>query len=384
MSLTANIYPSTIALAGNPIKLTINSSSVVSYTIRQADRTIFSGSGEGEFSVFLQDILSGILSPKHLLNESTDILLPDSTSATDIAISVQNTQGETKTLSLKVVIGGISKRLLRRLLDENSNIFTWKLLNSSVNFFKTTRTNGRIITIRETELLPIPFLYPDGALKIVAAGIETSLSGTAGQPVALNLYRLRQKLFQTNQKLASVFDIYSGSIKSCTIVITPGTVSRERYLLEFLNSYGAYERIEVTGIGNIESEIESESTYQIYDESIDDYIEARERQSARDKLQVESGYRNTEELVHLMDMLASDDIKILGLSGRNIRVNAVADNLTHAIRSTVPESIKMTLHFVDSDVRYTGSLSEDEIGNPRIHTEQFTPCLLYTSDAADE
>lgn len=375
MSLTANIYPSTIALAGNPIKLTINSSSVVSYTIRQADRTIFSGSGEGEFSVFLQDILSGILSPKHLLNESTDILLADSTSATDIAISVQNTQGETKTLSLKAVIGGISKRLLRRLLDENSNIFTWKLLNSSVNFFKTTRTNGRIITIRETELLPIPFLYPDGALKIVAAGIETSLSGTAGQPVALNLYRLRQKLFQTNQKLASVFDIYSGSTKSCTIVITPGTVSRERYLLEFLNSYGAYERIEVTGIGNIESEIESDSTYQIYDESIDDYIEARERQSARDKLQVESGYRNTEELVHLMDMLASDDIKILGLSGRNIRVNAVADNLTHAIRSTVPESIKMTLHFVDSDVRYTGSLSEDEIGNPRIHThtEQFTP-----------
>lgn len=373
MSLTANIYPSTIALAGNPIKLTINSSSVVSYTIRQADRTIFSGSGEGEFSVFLQDIFSGILSPKHLLNESTDILLLDSTSATDIAISVQNTQGETKTLSLKAVIGGISKRLLRRLLDENSNIFTWKLLNSSVNFFKTTRTNGRIITIRETELLPIPFLYPDGALKIVAAGIETSLSGTAGQPVALNLYRLRQKLFQTNQKLASVFDIYSGSTKSCTIVITPGTVSRERYLLEFLNSYGAYERIEVTGIGNIESEIESDSTYQIYDESIDDYIEARERQSARDKLLVESGYRNTEELVHLMDMLASDDIKILGLSGRNIRVNAVADNLTHAIRSTVPESIKMTLHFVDSDVRYTGSLSEDEIGNPRIHTEQFTP-----------
>lgn len=373
MSLTANIYPSTIALAGNPIKLTINSSSVVSYTIRQADRTIFSGSGEGEFTVFLQDILSGILGPKHLLNESTDILLPDSTSATDIAINVQNTQGETKTLSLKAVIGGISKRLLRRLLDENSNIFTWKLLNSSVNFFKTTRTNGRIITIRETELLPIPFLYPDGALKVVAAGIETSLSGTAGQPVALNLYRLRQKLFQTNQKLASVFDIYSGSTKSCTIVITPGTVSRERYLLEFLNSYGAYERIEVTGIGNIESEIESDSTYQIYDESIDDYIEARERQSARDKLQVESGYRNTEELVHLMDMLASDDIKILGLSGRNIRVNAVADNLTHAIRSTVPESIKMTLHFVDSDVRYTGSLSEDEIGNPRIHTEQFTP-----------
>lgn len=372
MSLTANISPASMALTGNPVKLTINTSSLATFAIKDGGNTIYTGSGEGDFSVFIQDILAGIVSPSTLLNESADVLMTDTGTTKHVRIDVTNTEGNSTSVSITAVIGGISKRTLRRLNDEFSNVFTWKLLNSSTNFFKTTRTNSRIITIRETELLPIPFLYPDVALSVVASGITTTLPGTPKEPYALNLYRLRNNLFHQHNLLTSVFDIYAGDVKACTIVIIPGTTSRERYLLEFLNSYGAYERIEVTGIGNIESEIKSDETYQVYDESIDDYIDARERQSSKDRLLVESGYRSPEELIHLMDMLASDDIKILGLDGRNIRVNAVAENLAYAVRSTAPESLKITLQFVDSDARYTGSLSDDELGNPRIHTEQFT------------
>lgn len=372
MTLTANVYPTTMALTGNPIKLSINSSSLATFIISSGEKTIYTGSGEGDFSVFIQDILSDLVKPAALYNESPDVLLYTIGNHKEIKIAVTNLEGGTSNLTLTAIIGGVSKRTLRRLNDENSNVFTWKLLNSSGNFFQTTRTTGRIITIRETELLPLPFLYPDAALKIVASGIETAIPGVAGTPVALNLYRLRKQLFDTNHVLASVFDIYAGTTKSCTIVITPGTVSRERYLLQFLNSYGAYERIEVTGKGTIEHKAEEEETYQVYDELVDDYIESRERQAGTDTMKVESGYRSPDELIHLIDMLSSDDIKILGLDGRNIKVNATAENLTSAARATTPESIKLTLRFAESEHHHTGSLLDEDFGSPRIHTEQFT------------
>nr|DAD67473.1 MAG TPA: hypothetical protein [Siphoviridae sp. cttdo1] len=373
MSLTANIYPATMALTGNPIKLSVNTTSLATYVIKEGNNIVYTGSGEGDFSIFIQDILAAIVQPATLYNESVDVLISATGSAKDITIAVTNTEGGEVTLTLKALIGGVSKRTLRRLNDENSNIFTWKLLNSEGNFFQTTRGTGRIFTLRETELLPIPFIYPDGELKVVASGITTTLPGTTGDPVALNLYRLRKNLFETSHVLASVFDIYSGEIKACTIVITPGTVSRERYLLQFLNSYGAYERIEVTGIGSIEHKAADEETYFVYDELVDDYVEARERQSGTGTLKVDSGYRSPEELVYLIDMLSSDDIKILGLDGRNIKVIATADNLASAARATTPESIKLTLRFAESEHHHTGSLLDDDFGSPRIHTEQFTP-----------
>lgn len=372
MSLTARTYPATMALTGNPIKLSIVSTSLATYTLKHGNETIYIGSGEGSFSVFVQDILSATLQPATLHNESPDVLLRTTGNYKDIIIQVTNTDNDSVTLSLKAIIGGVSKRTLRRLNDENSNIFARKLLNDEGNFFLTTRTVGRIITVRETELLPIPFLYPTQPLKVVASGIETVLPGTAGESVALNLYRLRRQLFDTHHLLVSVFDIYVGSVKSCTIVLTPGTVSRERYLLHFLNSYGAYERIEVTGVGRIEHKAVDDETYQVYDELVDDYVEHRERQSGTDTLQVESGYRSSDELIHLIDMLSSDDIKVLGIDGRNIKVNVTAENLSSAARSTEPSSVKLTLKFAETEHRHTGSLTDENFGSPRIHTEQFS------------
>lgn len=372
MSLTARTYPAAMALTGNPIKLSINTSSLVTYTIKDGEQVIYVGSGEGDFSVFIHDILAATLQPATLYNESPDVLLRTSGNYKNITIQVANAENNTVTLSLKAIIGGVSKRTLRRLNDENSNIFVRKLLNDEGNFFLTTRSASRIIAIRETELLPIPFLYPTQPLKVVASGVEIALPGTAGDSVALNLYRLRKHLFDTHHVLSSVFDIYVGSVKACTIILTAGTVSRERYLLHFLNSYGAYERIEVTGIGRIEHKHVDDETYQVYDELVDDYVECRERQSGTDTLQVESGYRSPDELIHLIDMLASDEIKIIGIDGRNIKVNATAENLTSAARSTEPSSVKLTLRFAESEHHHTGSLTGENFGDPRIHTEQFT------------
>ena len=109
--------------------------------------------------------------------------------------------------------------------------------------------------------------------------------------------------------------------------------------------------IEITGTGSIQREAEQENTFSTYDEVIDDYVESWERLSGRESMTVESGYRTNDELIHLIDMLSSDDIKILGLNGRNIRVNVTAENLTRASRATSPESIKLSLRFDDSEQR---------------------------------
>ena len=373
MSLTANIYPATMALVWNPIRLSIDSSSLATFTILDGTTEVYRGNGEGSFSLMIQDILSGCVAPATLLNESPDILLPATGTSKNIVINISNIDGDSVSLSIKAIIGGVSKRTLRRLADENSNIFTWKLLNSSSNFFKTTRTNSRLITIRETELLPIQFVYPDKPLSVLAAGQTIDIAGVAGDACALNLYRLRKNIFDSHGILTNVFDVYAGTTKSCRIVITEGEASRERYLLEFLNSYGSYERIEVTGNGTIKNESSEESIlYNVYDELVDDYIETRDRTSGTDSMEVESGFRNSDDLLHLIDMLSSDDIKILGLDGRNVKVNVTAENLVQAARQKETESIKLTLRFAESERLHTGSLSEENFGSPRIHTEQFT------------
>lgn len=151
-----------------------------------------------------------------------DVLLPAPGFSREVSVRVTNTAGDSRGLTLKVYLGGVSKRMLRHLHEQNKSIFLLKLMNPEANFFLTTRTSGKLITLRETEIHPLSFIYPDGGvLKVVAGGVTTTLVGVAGQPYALNLYRLRAKLFAENHVLASVFDIMIGDTKSCTIVLTP-------------------------------------------------------------------------------------------------------------------------------------------------------------------
>lgn len=90
MSLTANIYPATMALTGNPIKLTINTTSLATFTIREGESIIYTGSGEGDFAVHIQDILAAILQPANLYNESPDVLLYATANFKNITIAITN------------------------------------------------------------------------------------------------------------------------------------------------------------------------------------------------------------------------------------------------------------------------------------------------------
>lgn len=364
-----------MALSGNPIKLEITSSSPVNYTIRDKGNIVFEGSGEdGSFFVFLDEILAAILSPTRYTGEETAITLPTSGNLKEYTVEVSNQSGDQKTLQHKVLLGGISKRAMRYLNQIGSNIFTLKLLNTSGNFFMSTRSEKQILPIRETEIRPLLFIAPCTDLTISAAeGISTVISGlTIGECYALNLKALRKYFFDNNNVFVNQFDVSTSEGKAVTIVISAANTEKERYYIEFLNSYGAYECIDVTGKPTLDQDAGEDEIYKQYDEEVNDYIESRGRVNTVDTLHVQTGFKTAKELMFLLDMLSSDDIYLLGYENRKIKVNASADSLAIAKTMDKPQSLPITLRFCDSEKHFTQVLNEDDFNNPRIHTEIFS------------
>ncbi len=374
MSLTASIFPKTMALCGNPVRLDITSSAPVSYLIKSDGNTIFEGSGEaGTFNVFINEILASILSPTRYSGYETDILLSPSGNLKSYSVELSNTAGETLILTPIAVLGGISKRAMRHLKAGGSNIFTFKLMNSAGNFFMTTRSATRSIEIRETELMPLPFIAPANQIIIQAAvGITKTLTTNIGTCYALNVEALRKAFFNDNNILSNQFDVITADGNAVSIYIIASDTEKERYHLEFLNSYGAYERIEVTGKPSFDQDKTEESAFGVYDIDVDDYVETRERVSSTDILEVETGFKGEDELMFLLDMLSSDDITLIGYEDRAIKVNASAETLAFAKNITEPQQVTLKLRFSDSEKHFTQALLGSDFDDPRIHSEEFS------------
>lgn len=370
--LNATISPALIALAGNPVKLTINSSSDATYTIGG----IFTGSVEvGTTDIYIDEILQGLLPEWSLANipdeQQTDLLIPAAIFK-DYTINITNGQGENFTLNHTVIPGGISKETLRALTVENNNIFNFKLLNPSTNLFMTSRTNGQFIVMRETEIMPLFFLYPGGSMYIKIGGLTLApVGGTERRPHILNIPALRQQLFNDYNQLVNRFDVYFDQHYSASVILTPGTVTDARYILEFRNSYGVPERIEVTGTVTLAPEADEEEKHSVYDPVVNDYVERRDRVASRNILSVETGFKTQEELVFLIDLLASEHTLLLGYGKQPIECTVSAEDLSIALTSREPASLHLTLRFADKDKHHTHSFNFDFDSN-RIHVDQFS------------
>jgi len=369
--ISASISPTPIALAGNPVVLSIYSTSVATFRIDN----IYTGSVEaGTTDIHINEILQELLPEWSFRdipeNQQNNRIVPVGIYR-DYNITVTNTQGNRTILSHTILPGGVSKDMLRALVSGNNNIFNFKLLNSSTNLFMTSRTNGQFIVMRETEIMPIVFLYPGGNMRVVAGDITLDIpAGTERRPYALNIPAIRKELFDNN-RLCNRFDIYFDQNYAATVLLTPGAVTNARYIIEFLNSYGVYERVEVTGSVNLEPEADEESIYSVYDPVVNDYVEKRDRRPSRNILQVESGFKTQEELIFLIDMLASEKIFLLGYGEQPIECTASAEDMSIALVSREPASLHITLRFVDKDTHFTHSVPLDFDEN-RIHVDQFS------------
>ena len=375
-ALKVNIYPTGNAFTRNPIFLSVSSSSMATYSIRMNNEEIFKGNGIGEFRVNIAEIVETGITDARILSDNTEHLLAVSGLSAEVTIHVVNEGEEEDNLSFTAWKGGISKNEFKRLRNLGTDIFSLKFLNESCNFFFTTRSNDWRIMMRETELYPLCFIYPEHELKIteLLTGQSLAVTGTAGNFYALNLEAVRLKFFTDYGVLGNLFDVYSGDTFALRIGIEQSPTVRECYRLRFLNSYGAYEVFSLEGEANVTPGMDEDedAVFRRYDEITDDYYSDRIRTEIQEAVTIKTGFKRPQEIRFLLDLLSSDDVYLAGYGREEIKVIPSAEEFSYRVRPDAPQNVTLKLTFADKESNWTGEITESGYRKPRVHSKEFS------------
>ena len=375
-ALKVNIYPTGNAFTRNPIFLSVSSCSMATYSIRMNNEEIFKGNGIGEFRVNIAEIVALGITGARILPDNTDHILAVSGLSAEVTIHVVNEGEEEDNLSFTAWKGGISKKEFKRLRNMGTDIFSLKFLNESCNFFFTTRSNDWRITMRETELYPLCFIYPEHELKIteLLTGQSLAIPGTAGNFYALNLEAVRLKFFTDYGVLANLFDVYSGDTFALRIGIEQSPTVREHYRLRFLNSYGTYEVFSLEGEAGVTPGMDEDedAVFRRYDEITDDYYSDRIRTEIQEAVTIKTGFKRPQEIRFLLDLLSSDDVYLSGYGREEIKVIPSAEEFSYRVRPDAPQNVTLKLTFADKESNWTGEITESAYRKPRVHSKEFS------------
>ncbi|MDR1369082.1 MAG: hypothetical protein LBJ72_02980 [Dysgonamonadaceae bacterium] len=261
--------------------------------------------------------------------------------------------------------GGISKSMLRYLSNQYTDIFAYKLTNTSRQFFMTTRTFGRNIVLKENELSPFYFVAT-GKVYSVATEHGNTFPFPAmipGEVYAFSPEALRQMSYNLYGKIPSYLKILVDGQHIFDITIRQDAKSPNKYVLQFLNSFGVFEKLEITGKAIAEPEIDtSGNVFMRYDKIVDDYIEQNNRTPLREIIKADSGYKTKDEFLFIRDMLQSDKCYLIDQHGSRQEVRVSCENFSHDIFPTEPGSVQLKIRLIDSDSNYSPFIDEGVSG----------------------
>lgn len=350
MSLTVNIEPAT-ALVGNPILVKVESKNEpsIKMVIAANGITLYKATAvpdnNGLCTFSINDIFLNLFNRNRIENDGSLLKeLPGSLLEYSVIITGRTTR---LVVPGKCYPGGISHRLMRYLSAQGTDIFTAKFCNPRTNFLLSTRTNGSLITMRETEIGP---LYCIGiGLPIVISDLHghsyTLTPPADGKIYAINLPEIR-RIFFLEGALASYFSISVRNKVIAVVIITPG--NENSLILMFRNSLGMYEKIELSGVINIQPEIKKQDIVLKYDYLTNDFSKTTERSGYTPVLSVESGYKTNEELGFIQELLLSDDIYLVN-GDELIRVMVSSTKMKYKRPMTDPTSIEIKITFCEDE-----------------------------------
>lgn len=295
----------------------------------------------------------------------------------EITFNAQVGEGDVETLKLTVLPGGISTQNFTRLALTGTDVFASRFLSLNRNFLFTTRSSGETVVVRETELMPLYFLseQPESiVIKSMTHDLSTTLNIEAPGVYVINFEEIRREFFNSSGMIVNAFQIYREGEPACRVLISRSEASKNRYLLKFRNSFGVFEMLEVTGIGTFSGKIadEDDSSYQEYLPATGIYSGRRERMAMEMAVDVESGVRSADEMRFLLDMIASDEVYLLGYSPAEVRVIPSVESLSMPVRFESPQSVKVKLMFADEESNIMPDISNaSDFGHKRIFDNKF-------------
>jgi len=263
--------------------------------------------------------------------------------------------------------GGISNQAFRKLDEKGYNIFTYRLTSLFDQFLFTTRTNGKEIRIKETELFP--FVFRHLGVPIVfrsESGNEiTTPAQVAGTFCAMNISSVLEQMPEGTKRI----EIWRNGEYVFHFSVLPGKMSEEKYLLRFKNSLGAFEVLEVTGKAMYAPEFSEETLWQTLTE-LNFYEERRSRVKSRGAIDVETGYKERSEFSFILDMIQSNEIYFIYPDGDSFRCHVKADSAQFRHLMTDPTSIKLNIRAV----------TDEEFATPAIEfSDDIIPPIEFVS-----
>jgi len=264
--------------------------------------------------------------------------------------------------------GGISNQAFRKLEENGYDIFTYRLSSLFDNFLFTTRTNGKEIRIKETELYPFVFRHPGNAIVFRSeSGTQITTSAqTAGTFCVMNIQSVLAQMPAGTKRI----EIWINGEYVFHFAILPGKLSEERYLLKFRNSLGAFEVLEVTGKAMHTPEFAEENLWQTLTD-FNFYEECRSRVKSKGIIEVETGYKERSEFPFILDLIQSDEIYFIYPDGDLFRCHVKAESAQFRHLITEPTSINLKIRAVTDEEFTTPKIDfTDDIFN-RIFDESY-------------
>lgn len=248
--------------------------------------------------------------------------------------------------------GGVSKSFSKYLIKNHiKDIFEYRLDNKYRQFLFTTRTNGKDVHVKYTELLPFVFMHPGGLISFcseyedVIESVYISRYNICLLDISLLCSEFNRLYGYIPKKIEVLLD---GRTPFYFILESP-VLTEERCLVRFKNSLGAFEVIELTGRAYQAPQFDEEFTWQ---ENVGEntFEERRDRLSSRETVEVESGFKTREEMDFLQDMIKSDEAYFIYPDGIEQRCHVTVDTMRFRNRIVSSTSIPLKIRMVDDEV----------------------------------
>lgn len=264
------------------------------------------------------------------------------------------------TFSGIVLQGGITSEHFNDLLAAEKDIFLERFLNSEKLFALTTRSANRKFTLRRNELMAVSFVSKE--LRTIDITLYSDL---APRKVSVALKANSIKSVDIDALVASDNISYiqfeqRGSLNSAFRIFIDYSTSEHSTLLEFRNSVGIMERIELTGKAREKRSFAGDDTrlYSINGMAVLNRSNATNTES----IEVSSGYKSNEELLFISDLLLSDEVYLVTERGK--RRCKVTGNYSRNIVQEVPQDIPLVITFNQESKFMPYETTEEEFTLP--------------------